>query len=603
MSSRPYLRILSLLAGFLTALAACDRTDTRIVTRVVRVEVSATAGPTATPTGTPSPTPTPTPTARPVSISGDPAALRDLVAQPDGAAGCARVDYVDFPLSPPNAESARGGGDFGRFRSRYQKFHAGEDWGFSRSTSFGTPVYSIANGVVTYAQPLGWGVDQGVVILRHQFPDGRTVLSFYGHLDPPSVTLRAGDCVARGGQVGRIGDPRGRPHLHFEIRTHLPDTPGPGYWPSDPTRVGWLAPSPFIWSERLRLAPGVLWARAPAGGPIQPIGPAGDGVLLALEGDQLVGLDLTDGSPRWTLPVSDTLSTAGQDLAGTALYLADQLGGVKAFRPSDSGARDAASLQPAWELDLDGVGRPNLLPLPGGGAALYLGGTLTGLSPDGEVLWRMEVPEAPVDSMPFDGELIFTSGTTEGRLWTVGSRGPEPWPVRLTGRLAAAGERVFLLGVDGLHRLDPDERQAALLYTFPASPFDLGEIVGLPDGGALVARTQALDRRLLRFDARGVLLWERSFAGGITGEPRLASSPEGAFLLAQDGSGSGGEIALYEVDLDTATLRPLFWGGTRSANSREADAWWLDERLVIQIGGGHLVAFDPRAAREAIGAP
>ncbi|HZY45078.1 MAG TPA: M23 family metallopeptidase, partial [Anaerolineae bacterium] len=66
-----------------------------------------------------------------------------------------------------------------------------------------------------------------VVIVRHVFNDGRTILSFYGHLDPPSVVLNVGDCVERGQQVGEIGKPRGRPHLHFEIRHHLPARPVP----------------------------------------------------------------------------------------------------------------------------------------------------------------------------------------------------------------------------------------------------------------------------------------------------------------------------------------------------------------------------------------
>ena len=32
-------------------------------------------------------------------------------------------------------------------------------------------------------------------------------------------------------------------HEHFEIRTHMPEEPGPGYWPTDPTEAGWLPPS------------------------------------------------------------------------------------------------------------------------------------------------------------------------------------------------------------------------------------------------------------------------------------------------------------------------------------------------------------------------
>ena len=34
----------------------------------------------------------------------------------------------------------------------------------------------------------------------------------------PSVTLQAGQCVARGQQIAVLGRPRSSPHLHFEIR-------------------------------------------------------------------------------------------------------------------------------------------------------------------------------------------------------------------------------------------------------------------------------------------------------------------------------------------------------------------------------------------------
>ena len=177
-------------------------------------------------------------------------------------APCGRVDLFDFPLDPPDADSINGGGgDFGVYRGRYSKYHAGEDWWFSRGGSnLGKPVHSIGHGLVTYAQPLGWGRDQGVVILRHTYEDGREILSFYGHLDPDSVVLTPGECVARGEQVGKIGNPRGSPHLHLEVRTHLPYAPGTGYWTEAPTLAGWLPPSETIWNGRLAGSPGVLWS-------------------------------------------------------------------------------------------------------------------------------------------------------------------------------------------------------------------------------------------------------------------------------------------------------------------------------------------------------
>ena len=212
-----------------------------VPTATLTTTYTATPSPTITPsptnTQTPTPTLTPTPTALPFHISGNPytARLHDPIATSN--APCGLVDVLDFPIDPPHAANInRGGQDFGVYRQRYEKNHAGEDWGGpgGRGGNFGTPVHSIGHGWVTYAEPEGWNRDKGVVIIRHILADGSTFLSFYGHLDPPSVVLEAGDCVQRGQQVGNIGRPRSSPHLHFEIRTHLPYTPGPGLLASKP---------------------------------------------------------------------------------------------------------------------------------------------------------------------------------------------------------------------------------------------------------------------------------------------------------------------------------------------------------------------------------
>jgi murein DD-endopeptidase MepM/ murein hydrolase activator NlpD len=73
----------------------------------------------------------------------------------------------------------------------------------------------------------GWG---NRVVIRHVLPDGQVVYSLYAHLAPRSVTVRAGDVVAAGQPIARVGR-TGRataPHLHLEIRTsHLEDSDEP----------------------------------------------------------------------------------------------------------------------------------------------------------------------------------------------------------------------------------------------------------------------------------------------------------------------------------------------------------------------------------------
>ncbi len=64
----------------------------------------------------------------------------------------------------------------------------------------------------------GWG---NRVVIRHTLPDGQVVYSLYAHLMPRSVIVHAGDVVAAGQPIAKVGR-TGRataPHLHLEIRT------------------------------------------------------------------------------------------------------------------------------------------------------------------------------------------------------------------------------------------------------------------------------------------------------------------------------------------------------------------------------------------------
>jgi len=64
----------------------------------------------------------------------------------------------------------------------------------------------------------GWG---NRVVIRHTLPDGQVVYSLYAHLLARSVLVRAGDVVAAGQPIAKVGR-TGRataPHLHLEIRT------------------------------------------------------------------------------------------------------------------------------------------------------------------------------------------------------------------------------------------------------------------------------------------------------------------------------------------------------------------------------------------------
>lgn len=554
----------------------------------------------ATPTSSPTPTitPSPTPTAVPLIVAGDPRAELLRTPEPQPGAPCGLVDLFDFPIDPPDAEAViRGGQDFGVYRSRYTGYHTGEDWWLSRGGSnFGVPVYSIGHGRVTYADPNGWGRDKGVMVIQHTFADGRTVLSFYGHLDPPSVELRAGDCVTRGQQIGAIGKPRTPPHLHFEIRTHLPYGPGGGYWAEDPTLAGWLPPSQTIWDSRILASPNVQWHRlAPAGGS-RAVGLAGDQTFVTLEDDQLVGLDLADGRPAWILTGSGEIDGAALDAVQPVVYLADQLGRLEAY--SLTGAAE-----PLWALDLNGVGVPSLLPLPTGGVLVSMWERMFAVSAGGALLWQdLEAPR-PYDWAIAGNHLILSTLGGDRSLWAVTETGLARGRQHVGGPLAAAGDQLYVLDQEGVFRLDlaesadlqdPAVLQADLLYPLPAGLPGQGDLLPLPDGGVLVVHIDRHDRRLIALGPDGALKWAGSLREAVAGEPHLLRLGQDVYLASQAVSNGAAAIALYAVDLDQGALRHLFTGGTRSA-SADQTAFYAraDDLLLLQIGGGGLVAYRP----------
>lgn len=184
--------------------------------------------------------------------------------------------------------------------------HQGADLGDGRT---GEPVRAAGAGLVTLAfdgdNGNGYG---GHVVLAHRLEDGGMVYTVYAHLLAGSLAVRAGDLVAVGDAIGRVGQ-TGRasaPHLHFEVRDpgsieerwerarvvdpmafvedHLPTPDAPGVAADDAIDVGrtyarWAVESGLL-ASRLepetpltRTAWWRMLARAVAGGPDDSAGP------------------------------------------------------------------------------------------------------------------------------------------------------------------------------------------------------------------------------------------------------------------------------------------------------------------------------------------
>ncbi|MBL8732964.1 MAG: phosphotransferase, partial [Planctomycetes bacterium] len=121
----------------------------------------------------------------------------------------------------------------------------------------GTPVAAAVAGTVhhvaTCADPLDYG---GLVVLRHERPDGTAFGSLYGHLDPASLTaLRAGQPIAAGERFAQLGERAVNggwpPHLHLQLLAHdprdLPAVPPGAADPDDLPAHQVLYPDPAPW--------------------------------------------------------------------------------------------------------------------------------------------------------------------------------------------------------------------------------------------------------------------------------------------------------------------------------------------------------------------
>jgi murein DD-endopeptidase MepM/ murein hydrolase activator NlpD len=570
---------------------------------------TASATPTATASATPTATPTPTPTALPITVSGDPRKAVLRTPAPQSGAPCGVVDILDFPLDPPDARNvAFGGRDFGVFRSRFDGYHTGEDWrGGSGRASFGAPVYSIGHGMVTYAQPLGWGADKGVVIVRHVLSDGSTVLSMYGHLDPPSVVLNVGDCVARGDQVGQIGKPRTPPHLHFEVRTHMPDRPGPGYWSVDPTLAGWLPPSQYIWNNRIASSPGVQWTRPAVARGTKGIGMLDHDTFGTIEDNQLVGINVMDGSLRWSQPITINVVDAAIDESQSAIYVSNYVGKIEAFRLPNSSDGTAVGMselssEPVWEIDLDEVGLAKLMPLPGGGVMAAFRQQMIGISPAGKVLWKHDAIGRVYDWTLADGQLFFSTAGVDGSIWMADDSGLTVSETQLSGRLVTAGDQVWVYDGEGIYRLKPGTLSSELRYALPRGSPILGDIVALPDGGVLVVHTDPFDKRLIALNADGTLRWQRSVFDVIVGQQRLRLlvADGRPYLISQHDAVPLSEVSVFSLDLRSAELVRIFTGGSRNPSPNDTWAFGANDRILINIGGSCMAGLDTQLAIEAL---
>jgi hypothetical protein len=178
-------------------------------------------------------------------------------------------------------------------------------------------------------------------------------------------------------------------------------------------------------------------------------------------------------------------------------------------------------------------------------------------------------------------------------LWTGTDNGIELLVDGLGGQLAVDGNWVSVYGRDGVYRVDPNTGDLEKLYLLSEAIQFNRSMVPLPEGGVLIAHADLSDRRLLRFDVTGRLMWERSIEALGT-NPLFVTVNGEVHMLVEEIQSSAAILHLYRVDLSDGTLTYMFRGGTRTADRGET---WMEilspGGVLVQIGGGHMVLFVP----------
>lgn len=89
--------------------------------------------------------------------------------------------------------------------------------GIDLTPGTGYPIQAVADGVVTEARSDIDGL--GVHIIIQHVIDGQVFSTLYAHMQAGSLALSVGEAVARGQQLGTVGDTGSStgPHLHFGV--------------------------------------------------------------------------------------------------------------------------------------------------------------------------------------------------------------------------------------------------------------------------------------------------------------------------------------------------------------------------------------------------
>ncbi|WP_150307141.1 M23 family metallopeptidase [Planctomonas psychrotolerans] len=140
-----------------------------------------------------------------------------VVAQTDGTA----ASFANSPSSAiqwPFVDAVPISGTFGHRVAPCSNGCSSDHKGVDFAPGAGTPIRSIADGVVRYVESSDYGL--GVHVIVDHMIDGNLVTSVYAHMQFGSLGVAQGQVVTVGQQIGAVGNTGASTgaHLHLEIR-------------------------------------------------------------------------------------------------------------------------------------------------------------------------------------------------------------------------------------------------------------------------------------------------------------------------------------------------------------------------------------------------
>ncbi len=502
------------------------------------------------------------------------------------SAPCGVVDAIDYPIDISDTLENRYD-DFGLYRQRFGGIHTGFDLAFNRQ---GDPIYAAARGLVTYADPEGWDTEKGVVIVKHNMPDGSIAYSLYGHMEQtddihfPTV----GTCVELGDIVGVEGWPSlGLPHLHFEFRNFLPDDGGPGYVLDNPLLEGWYNPLDFIDMWRIRLQSGYVESVSYTDVPSLPPLLMNDGVTVIANTDVIEAFS-RQGTRLWQVTTTGVITgiiglpdnrIVAHTRDGQALTLRDgRFLGVW----SVSGGPDAPVVA---------LGETLVFVTDSGG--------LTAYTPQGDTLWTVEADETVISVVDFStngAQVALALRVPGGVLWrlvngdgtvaytTTFEHTPLIAPVMRGGWLALDGSALYHFSDMG------EQRQMAVITPAPGRT---GRLTADLVGNAYIYLATGTTP-LISISATGQPRWRGSYPAAPSALAPLLRTDEGCLLYALD---EDGLLNIFNAqDGSLITQKQLYAGGIRNGSPRARLLQPLDaDQILVSAGFLSSVIFDSDA--------